>query len=143
MTAIFRLVVVVMVAVAAVASVWAGNCTGNYWGIVIVLVAATAFWLLEVRSTRGTALYATQYLLVRSLSAVIVVLLGAAFVYFGVSELSSPVMFRRILLNVAANVIREFAGSIGLATLLCAIGVAVIVRGFRLLPGRKEGSTRG
>jgi hypothetical protein len=142
-TLIFRILVGAMMAFAAFASFQAGEGTGKYVGPAIVLAAAACFWFLEIRPTRGSALYAFQYLLLRSLSALLVIGLGITLIYFGISELTSPVVFNRPLPEAVAGVVRGVFGSIGVTAVLGVAGVAAIVGGLRLLPFRKGISARG
>lgn len=137
------MLVAAMMVIATLAAYWAGERTGEYWGVVVVLVAVAGYWFLEAKPSPGTVTYALQYLLVRSLLALIVVASGATLIYMGVSELSSPLVFSRPLSNAAAGVVREIVGSVGVATVLCVGGVAVIVQGLRLFPGREGGVSRG
>lgn len=142
MTVVFRILVAAIMAFGAFAAFQAGESPGNYWGAAIVLVAGAAFWFLELTPSRGSSLYAFQYLVLRSLSALIVVALGTTLIWFGISELSSPLEFSRPLSSAVVRLMREVAGSTGLAAALCIAGVAAIVQGLRLLPFRKGKANR-
>jgi hypothetical protein len=141
-TLIFRILVAAMMAFAAFASFQAGEGTGKYLAPAIVLAAAACFWFLELRPTRGSALYAFQHLLLRSLSALLVVGFGITLICFGISELASPLVFNRPLPEAVAGVVRGVFGPIGVTAVLGVAGVAAIVGGLRLLPFRMGRSAR-